>query len=263
VRFDPVNGSVQLMNATLGPLCAAMGADTDGTTAYLFGGVDSTSYRDEIVAYNFGPDHAHAVIAPVPPQECSDGGARVTLDGRGSSDPLGRPLTYVWGAPGIAFDAPDASRATATFPLGDTRVTLAVHSDSGWGFDAVTVRVQDTRPPALELVTPAPGHVYLPSGVQASEEPPLADPVAVGPLTLRAIATDECGVRKVDFRVIRTDPVEGEIASRTDRNVPYEFEVDPTAAESGAFQASAAVTDLGNLGFAETVTYTHVGTRTS
>jgi len=54
---------------------------------------------------------------------------QVTLDGAGSS--AGENITYEWLAAGIVFDDPSSLTPTASFPLGETEVTLRVTQDDG------------------------------------------------------------------------------------------------------------------------------------
>ena len=99
--------------------------------------------------------------------ECAGhAGTEVTLDGTGSSDPDGDPLTFAWAAPGITFDDPSSATPAATFPLGTTTVTLTVADPSGESStDQVDITVVDTTPPTVSVMaTPAslwpPNHQY-------------------------------------------------------------------------------------------------------
>lgn len=85
---------------------------------------------------------------------CQQGGALVTLDGSGSRDPEGRPLTFTWSAPGVTFDDPSSTSPTARFSAGVTTVTLVVN-DGGADSppDTVLVTVVDAVVP--EIVCPA------------------------------------------------------------------------------------------------------------
>ena len=74
-------------------------------------------------------------------------GANVTLDGSGSYDPDGDPLTYSWTWAG---GSATGVGPTVSFPLGATTVTLVVNDGTvDSAPDTVIITVQDTAPPVL------------------------------------------------------------------------------------------------------------------
>lgn len=74
------------------------------------------------------------------------GGAMVTLDGSGSSDPDGDALNYKWTwAGGFASGV----SPVVILPMGITTVTLTVDDGQSSDTDTVDITVQDTRPPVL------------------------------------------------------------------------------------------------------------------
>lgn len=82
--------------------------------------------------------------------ECtSPAGAAVMLNGAGSSDPDGDALTYSWTAPGIVFNNPASPTPTATFPGGQTIITLTVSDGIESDSDTVRVTVVDTTAPVV------------------------------------------------------------------------------------------------------------------
>ena len=87
-------------------------------------------------------------------------GADVTLDGSGSSDPDGDPLTYSW-----TWDGESATGVspTVSLPLGATTVTLVVN-DGTVNSDPATVviTVRDTTPPVIS-VTVSPDTLWPPN----------------------------------------------------------------------------------------------------
>ena len=92
---------------------------------------------------NAGPDQT---------VECaSHAGSVVALDGTGSSDPDGDMITYLWTAPGIVFDDPTSATPTASFPLGSTTVTLTVSDGKLDDSDTMTVVVEDTTDPTIDV----------------------------------------------------------------------------------------------------------------
>ncbi|MEJ2720528.1 MAG: HYR domain-containing protein [bacterium] len=85
--------------------------------------------------------------------ECaSHTGTDVMLDGTGSSDPDGDPLTYSWSPPEL-FDDPSSPTPTGTFELGSVTVTLTVSDGLQDDSDEVEVTIVDTTPP--EMTCPA------------------------------------------------------------------------------------------------------------
>lgn len=80
-------------------------------------------------------------------------GAPVLLDGSGSYDPDGDPLTYTWTEGGATIAGPTASaQSTVVLPLGRHYVTLTVRdgSDATASANAV-MTVVDTTPPILTV----------------------------------------------------------------------------------------------------------------
>lgn len=95
-------------------------------------------------------------------------GADVTLDGSGSSDPNGDPLTYLWTwAGGTATGV----NPTVSLPLGTTTVTLVVNDGTvDSALDTVVITVQDTTLPEMvlsdeQIVLWPPNHKYHTIGI--------------------------------------------------------------------------------------------------
>ena len=96
---------------------------------------------------NAGPDQTV--------EQASAAGTQVTLDGSGSSDPDGNPLTYRWTWPG---GSATGVKPTVTLPLGATTVTLIVNDGQADSApDTVLITVRDTTPPVIEGGWAAPG----------------------------------------------------------------------------------------------------------
>ena len=84
--------------------------------------------------------------------ECtSHAGSVLAMDGTGSSDPDGDMITYLWTAPGIVFDDPTSSTASATFPVGSTTVTLTVSDGELSDSDTMNAGVVDTTDPEINI----------------------------------------------------------------------------------------------------------------
>ena len=171
-----------------------------------------------------------AVIAPVAPvEQATADGTVVTLDGTGSHDPLGRPLSFFWTAPGIVFDDPTSPTPTATFPLGSTVVTLVVNNgEQDSDPTTTTVVVVDTTPPDITwpgdivLEQETRGGTPLPCVCAATDicdadvpcvcDPPCGTVLPLGVHTVLCSATDDSGnTASVTFTVTVQDTTPPEI----------------------------------------------------
>ncbi|NNF07088.1 MAG: HYR domain-containing protein, partial [Candidatus Eisenbacteria bacterium] len=78
----------------------------------------------------------------------------VQMDGSGSSDPDGDPLTYAWSATGVTFSNANAQSPTGEFPKGTTVVTLVVSDGIQEDSDQVSITIEDTTPPVITCPDP-------------------------------------------------------------------------------------------------------------
>jgi hypothetical protein len=102
----------------------------------------------------------------------------VTLNGSGSSDPGGEPLTFTWSGP---FGTASGPNPTVTLPPGIWLIALTV--DDGYGgtaSDQIDVTVQDVTPPVISGAGQA---------ITVSTTSPSGTPVSLPPVT----ASDNCG----------------------------------------------------------------------
>jgi hypothetical protein len=84
----------------------------------------------------------------------------VALDGSGSSDPDGDPLTYVWTGP---FGTVTGVNPLVTLPLGTHIITLTVYDGQGGvDSDTVTITVTDQSPPTISSVNATPNELWPP-----------------------------------------------------------------------------------------------------
>jgi hypothetical protein len=78
----------------------------------------------------------------------------VTLDGTGSMDPDGDPLTFSWAASGVTFDDATSETPTGGFSFGQTEVILTVSDGTTSDSDTMYVDVVDTTPPTITCTEP-------------------------------------------------------------------------------------------------------------
>jgi hypothetical protein len=95
--------------------------------------------------------------------ECQNGSADVTLDGTGSTDPDGDPLTYTWTDENGNVIATGPT-PTVTLPLGTHTITLTVTDPDGFSdTDTVTINVVDTTAPVISDVSATPNVLWPPN----------------------------------------------------------------------------------------------------
>jgi hypothetical protein len=127
---------------------------------------------------NAGPDQ--------PAVECtSPTTTPVGMNGAASTDADLDTLTYLWTAPGVAFDDPTSSTPTGQFPFGGTVVTLEVSDGIQEDTDTASVTVVDTTAPVI--VCPADVTVEC----AAAGGTPAADP-QLAPFFAGVSASDVC-----------------------------------------------------------------------
>ncbi|MEA1901386.1 MAG: phosphodiester glycosidase family protein [Thermodesulfobacteriota bacterium] len=115
--------------------------------------------------------------------------AAVPLDGSGSSDPDGDPLTYTWAwDDGSSIGSASGVNPTINLPIGTFTITLVVNDGTEDSEpDEVDITVEDTIPPATQIISPV-SNGALQDGV-----------------ILTADASDVCDVTEVYFYVREAD----------------------------------------------------------
>ncbi|MEN8127832.1 MAG: PKD domain-containing protein [Planctomycetota bacterium] len=172
----------------------------------------------------------------------STAGAQVTLDGSGSSDPDGDPLTYEWTWCG---NSATGINPTVTLPMGTATVTLTVSDGVLSDSDTVNIDVVDTTPPDVVVVVPIAG-----SAVQDG-------------VTLQAQATDFSEVIMASFTLREQDGGNGTPVGFEDIPATYnsgtglwEYLFDSTQLPDGYYQILAtAVDESGNVGTSDIVLF--------
>ena len=164
---------------------------------------------------------------------------RVTLDGSGSSDPDGDPLTFTWTGP---FGTLSGMIVTPVLKPGTHNITLTVaDGKGGMDTDTVQISVSDGRPPKIivsprsltfmldETSAPSTASARLLPARQVDAE------TASKPFTL----TVERG--PVNFRILpggswlRTDPNNGQLVDGVVQQI--QAVVDPTGLPAGTYTA--------------------------
>ena len=130
--------------------------DLDGGTRVFDGNFDGDA-RVDMGAYEFFVNNTPPTAAAGDDQTVAAGAncvATVTLNGTGSSDPDGDPLTYAWSGP---FGTAAGATPSVSLPPGTHTITLSVSDGRGGSSsDTVVVTVVDTTPPVIQSATASP-----------------------------------------------------------------------------------------------------------
>jgi hypothetical protein len=182
------NGSSTSLSLTNGQLATLVASSHD-----ILWGVEGSNSNSPATGPYLGETFAIVVNRPPvadagPNQtvECtSPTTTAVQLDGTGSSDPDGDPLTYSWSATGVVFDDPTSATPTGQFTFGTKVVTLTVSDGIEEDTDTVSITIEDTTAP--EITCPADITVECTEHGGTPSDDPQLDPFWAG-----VSATDLC-----------------------------------------------------------------------
>lgn len=212
-------------------LVQAIATINNNSISTSMSGIEITSGNNPPVA-NAGPDQTVSVGA-----DCM---AIVTLDGFGSSDPDGDPLSYSW-----TWDSGATTGVSPIIqlPLDTTTITLVVNDGTvDSDPDTVNITMVDTTPPDVEVNLPEP------------------DTALQDGIILTAGATDECGIAEVYFCVREPGGEHGIIIGYEDlpgalnASAEWMCDFDTTQLQDGYYIIIAKATDTnGNEGWSTSV----------
>jgi PKD repeat protein len=163
-----------------GALAYAWDLDDDGafddatgpTASRTFTGVGGHRVRVQVTDANGGTGTASATVtvtnsgptASIATSPASGSGPAplpATLDGTGSADPDGGPLSYAWDLDGDgAYDDATTPTASRTYPVGVTAVGLRVTDQAGGTATATTTITATNTGPTVERVNTYPGGAF-------------------------------------------------------------------------------------------------------
>ena len=113
-------------------------------------GSNASANSGAVYVFQGGGEPPVANAGPDQIVECTaQNQANVTLDGRGSSDPDKDPLGFSWSDSGGVLSTADMFSVPQA--VGTKSYTLTVDDGSEQNTDSVSVKVQDTKPPAVTL----------------------------------------------------------------------------------------------------------------
>ena len=146
--------SVRLSDASIGaPSFVAPSVNASTVLTFLFTANDGQAFVTDTVSITVRNSLNRAPVANAGPDQTVNEGTRITLDGRGSSDPdVGTTLTYAWaqiaGTPLVTLTGANTAQPTFTAPnvTADAMLTfrLTVSDGSLSHTDTVVVNVRDT-----------------------------------------------------------------------------------------------------------------------
>ncbi len=128
-------------------------------------------------------------------EQTGPGATSVVLDGSGSSDPDGDPLTYTWSGDASATGV----NPTVSLAPGTHNITLTVSDGSASDTDTVQITVQDTIAPAITVSDRTEEATGPSTPVNVSGDASATDAVGVASLTNDSPGTFAVGVHTVTW----------------------------------------------------------------
>jgi len=121
-------------------------------------------------------------------------GTQVRLNGMGTTDPDGDPITYTWTG---VFGTATGSSPTVTLPLGDHSIMLSVDDGQGGSAtDTVDISVRDTTSPVIVGASSNPGFLWPPNHTMRG-------------IVIDYSATDLCSPTSCSLAVTSNEPING------------------------------------------------------
>jgi predicted GH43/DUF377 family glycosyl hydrolase/PKD repeat protein len=213
--------------------------DLEGKIRIWYSGYDGLHLRLGLSETSAPIAHAH--VNPAIYEATSPAGAEVSLDGSLSVGADGRPITddtsYAWDFDGDGLADATGRQVRHVYPLGTHIATLFVTDRDQISQDSISIRVEDTRPPVVTLLSPIGGEIF-PTG----EALPIRWDIATDAVSLES-----------DIRIgifIRLDEGEWQpIVSDEANDGLYEGWVVPGILESDRVQIKLEAADAsGNVG---------------